>query len=280
VNNIVVERDYAVDLPDVAVDPHQIQQVVLNLIINAEQAMLSQKSNGKICITTRQENGKVVISVHDNGPGIPPDLLAKIFDPFFTTKPIGVGTGLGLSISFGIIQEHGGRIWADSVSGPGAKFTIELPISQVATPATHHVVLAPPRTASPQQPAVLVVDDEESVRDLLQIVLQDMSMHAEMAANGEEAYQLASRRRYDLVISDLKMPGLSGSEFHTKLHATLGARTPRFLFVTGDVLSPETREFLESTHSLCVLKPFDLREVRKSVSESLNRRTNAIGAAD
>ena len=128
VNNIVVERDYAVELPDVAVDPHQIQQVVLNLIINAEQAMLSQKSNGKICITTRQENDKVVISVQDNGPGIPPDLLAKIFDPFFTTKPIGQGMGLGLSISHSIVQAHGGAVDVESTPGEGTRLRVRLPL--------------------------------------------------------------------------------------------------------------------------------------------------------
>lgn len=280
VNNVVVERDYATDLPDVAVDPHQIQQVILNLIINAEQAMLSHQGSGKLTVGTEQQQGKVVISVQDNGPGIPPDLRNKIFDPFFTTKPIGVGTGLGLSISFGIVQEHGGRIWAEDGGGPGAKFLIELPISQVAAATAPHTFVAPTKKAGPQKPTVLVVDDEESVRDLLHIVLEEMAMHVEMASNGEEALALASRRRYNLIVSDLKMPGLSGSEFYEKLHATLGARTPRFMFVTGDVLSTETREFLESSNSLCVLKPFDLRDVRKTVTESLNRGAKAAGAAD
>jgi signal transduction histidine kinase/CheY-like chemotaxis protein len=280
VNNIVVERDYAAELPDVAVDPHQIQQVVLNLIINAEQAMLSQRGGGTLAIATRRDGPNIVISVQDDGPGIPHDMLNKIFDPFFTTKPIGVGTGLGLSISFGIIQQHGGRIWAESAPGSGAKFMIELPMSEMSAAPAPHAVLQAPKPASPEQPTVLVVDDEESVRDLLQIVLQDMSMHVEMASNGHEALNLASRRRFDLIVSDLKMPGLSGSEFYEKLHGSLGARTPRFMFVTGDVLSAETRDFLDSTNSQCVLKPFDLRDVRKTVTESLARRAHTAGAAD
>jgi CheY-like chemotaxis protein len=107
-----------------------------------------------------------------------------------------------------------------------------------------------------------------------------MSMHVEMASNGHEALNLASRRRFDLIVSDLKMPGLSGSEFYEKLHGSLGVRTPRFMFVTGDVLSAETRDFLDSTNSQCVLKPFDLRDVRKTVTESLARRAHTAGAAD
>ena len=277
VNNIVVDRDYATDLPDVAVDPHQIQQVILNLVINAEQAMLSQRGSGALSVGTRQVDANIVVTVQDDGPGIPQDLLNKIFDPFFTTKPVGVGTGLGLSISFGIVQEHGGHIWAESAPGSGARFCIELPVSQVATASTPHTVVQPPKAAAPQQPSVLVVDDEESVRDLLQIVLQDMQMHVEMATNGQEALSLATRRRYDLVVSDLKMPGLSGSEFYEKLHASLGPRTPRFMFVTGDVLSSETNQFLESSNSKCVLKPFDLRDVRKTVTESLARTARAAG---
>ena len=282
VNNIVVDRDYATDLPDVAVDPHQIQQVILNLVINAEQAMLSQRGSGTLSIGSRQQDANIVITVQDDGPGIPQDLLNKIFDPFFTTKPVGVGTGLGLSISFGIVQEHGGRIWAESAPGSGAKFCIELPVSQMATAPTTHAVVQSPKPASPQQPAVLIVDDEESVRDLLQIVLQDMQMHVEMAANGQEAFNLATRRRYDLIISDLKMPGLSGSEFYEKLHTSLGPRTPQFMFVTGDVLSSETSQFLDHSNSKCVLKPFDLRDVRKTVTDSLTRgaRAATAGAAN
>ena len=273
VNNIVVERDYAADLPDVAVDPHQIQQVILNLIINAEQAMLSAAKGGKLTVRTEQQAGKVQITVQDDGPGIPQDMLCKIFDPFFTTKPIGVGTGLGLSISFGIIQEHRGRIWAENDERGGAKFLIEIPTSATQLQPAAHSFVAESKPVAPRQPTVLVVDDEESVRDLLQIVLEGMTMHVEMAAQGEEALTLATRRRYDLIISDLKMPGLSGSELYQKLHAALGARTPKFMFVTGDVLSAETREFLESSHSGCVLKPFDLRDVQKMVTESLERRS-------
>ena len=279
VNNVVVERQFAQDLPRVAADPHQIQQVVLNLIINAEQAMLAHKGSGKLTVETARRNDRVLITIADDGPGIPQNLLAKIFDPFFTTKPIGVGTGLGLSISFGIIQEHLGRIWAESDPATGAKFFIELPMSEIEVASQPSAAPAAKPPAN-NQPNLLIVDDEESVRDLLHIVLQEMSMNVDMATNGEEALAMSTRHTYDLIISDLKMPGLSGAEFYEKLHATRGPATPRFMFVTGDVLSSETREFLESTNSLCVLKPFDLADVRKTVAEALQRRVRAAGAAD
>ncbi len=136
INSIEIVRDYG-PATTVFVDAQQIQQVVLNLLLNAEQAILNAgKAHGKIVFSTRTDNqhGRVIVAVSDNGPGIPPRIAAKIFDPFYSTKPVGEGTGLGLSISHGIITEHGGVIWFENNEGGGSVFTFELPTG-TETPA-------------------------------------------------------------------------------------------------------------------------------------------------
>ncbi len=276
VNNIGVRRALAEDLPLIFADPHQLQQVILNLIINAEQAILSVRRSGTISIATQASGRSVRVTVADDGPGIPPELLEQIFDPFFTTKPIGQGTGLGLSISFGIVQEHGGRIWAQSEPGGGARFLLELPVTEAR--AAQKGQEASATTVSPAARKILIVDDEESVRELLQAVLEDEPVVIETAATGEEALGKATRAWFDLIVTDLKMPGLSGAQFCEKLRATQPAPTPQFLFVTGDVLSAETQQFLQSTRSLCMLKPFDITQARRTILNALND-TQARGNA-
>jgi two-component system NtrC family sensor kinase len=131
VRNIAVRWDLDPLLPEIEADAHRLQQVILNLIFNAEQALLSSEERGLITIRSRTlpHGAGIRFEIADNGPGIRPEHLDRIFDPFFTTKKVGVGTGLGLSISYAIVKEHGGRIWADSGLGEGASFIVELPLA-------------------------------------------------------------------------------------------------------------------------------------------------------
>jgi signal transduction histidine kinase len=129
-NCIVVERHLASDLPEIPLDHFQMQQVFLNIVINAEYFMMQAHKKGTLTITTKRQNGSVIVSLADDGPGIPPENLTRIFDPFFTTKEVGKGTGLGLSICHGIVTEHGGQIYARSQPGKGATIFIELPIDR------------------------------------------------------------------------------------------------------------------------------------------------------
>jgi len=131
-NSIEVERQLDPDLPEIMVDYFQIQQVLLNIIINAEYFMTQAHNKGTLTITTKKQNGSVVISIADDGPGILPENLRRIFDPFFTTKEAGSGTGLGLSICHGIVTEHGGQIYVNSQLGKGATIFVELPINRRA----------------------------------------------------------------------------------------------------------------------------------------------------
>jgi signal transduction histidine kinase len=133
VHNIEVVTAFDPALPQVPADHFQLQQVFLNIVLNAEQALSGRNERGRLVITTRRHESLVRISFADNGPGIKAEVLPRIFNPFFTTKEVGKGTGLGLSISFGIVTGHGGRIWAESPPGQGTVFHIELPVAP--TPA-------------------------------------------------------------------------------------------------------------------------------------------------
>src|SRR5207244_6543987 len=142
VSNIIVIDALAAGLPQVFADGYQIQQVLLNLVINAEQAMLSANGRGTLVVRTWHdaEQESVVLEINDDGPGIPDDLQPKIFDPFFTTKEVGQGTGLGLTVAYAIVQEHGGRVRLESNPGSGASFFVELPVSGArlpVKPSTH-----------------------------------------------------------------------------------------------------------------------------------------------
>jgi two-component system NtrC family sensor kinase len=247
------------------------------LIINAEQAILGAQSGGNLTIETRPGDAGVLLTVSDDGPGIGPDLLKKVFDPFFTTKPVGQGTGLGLSISYGIIEEHGGRIWVESrapeMNGAGATFYIWMPweAEQQAAEAPAGTEIAAGLAAR----RLLIVDDEESVRDLFGAVLEQDSLRIDMAGTGEEGLVRALRDEYDLIITDLKMPGLGGSSFYDRLNEQLLEKTPRFIFMTGDILSEETQRLLDRTRSQCILKPFDIHQARAAIHRCLSEKAEA-----
>src|SRR5262249_728175 len=154
------------ELPLAMVDPHQVQQVVVNIINNARQAMESHQPKGRLNVTTESQGDFVRVIIQDNGPGIPEENLSKIFDPFCTTKEVGQGTGLGLSLCYGIIKEHGGRIVPRSKPGEGATFVIELPITHEAANVVEEKRPPPPDVANPREGAgikVLVIDDEEPI---------------------------------------------------------------------------------------------------------------------
>src|SRR4029079_19324893 len=129
ISNIAILEALAAGLPEVFSDPHQIQQVLLNLIINAEQAMLGAHGRGTLIVRTWHEADRdaVILEVNDDGPGVPDEVQPRVFDPFFTTKDVGKGTGLGLTVAYAIVQEHGGRIVLKSQQGNGASFFLELP---------------------------------------------------------------------------------------------------------------------------------------------------------
>ncbi|HUR44651.1 MAG TPA: ATP-binding protein [Candidatus Saccharimonadales bacterium] len=267
-SNIEVSTDFAPDLPQVMADSHQIQQVFLNLINNARQAIEACRPKGAICITAVLADGTIRVSFKDDGPGISEENLKKIFNPFFTTKEVGKGTGLGLSLSYGLIQEHGGSIEVQSKPGEGATFIVELPVAtqselsaSAAESACHRPVIL-----NGNNKRVLLVDDEEAILDLLRDALGQNGYELEVARDGEAALQNLRRRKYDLTICDWKMPGMNGRQLYEKLHATDPEAASRFLFMTGDVVSESTQEFFRKHKATCLEKPFSMEAFKRAVS--------------
>ncbi len=265
VKNIDLELDLDPRLPLTMSDPDQIQQVFFNIITNAEHAMLNAHEGGKLKVRSRAEKGYVHLSFIDDGVGVPPENLRRVFDPFFTTKEGGQGTGLGLTISYGIVDDHAGRIRVESRPGKGATFVVELPIVQgPELPAPESEVELEPAKISRR---VLVVDDEESILALLRDVLVADGHRVDTARNGEEALTHLAEHGYDLLITDIKMPGMGGQALYQRVKQMDSELAKNTVFITGDTVSAETRNFLQRVQNVCLAKPFKIREVR----ETLNR---------
>ena len=256
VRGIEVTRDYDEQIPETMADAHQLQQVFLNLVTNAEQAMeKSPRESQRLIVRTRRMGAVIRIDVEDTGPGIPPNLLERIFNPFFTTKPTGSGTGLGLSISLGIVREHEGRIWAENAPQGGARFIVEVPIvTHRASGESQAIPLVPPQGDRLQ---ILVVDDEASVRVSLQRYLAGRGHEVETTSSGREALGRLREGRFDAVIVDMRMPDVSGEELYRELQTTDPGHADRIIFTTGQLVDEQVRTFLASTGRPCVPKPFE-----------------------
>ena len=255
VRGIDVQRDYDEQVPETMADAHQLQQVFLNLITNAEQAMeRSERDKQRLTVRTRRAGDMLRIDIEDTGPGIPPNLLERIFNPFFTTKPTGSGTGLGLSISLGIVREHEGRIWAENAA-QGARFVIELPI--IAPRTTGDYPAVPPTIPVTDRLHILVIDDEASVRVALQRYLSSRGHEVETTASGKEALARMREDAFDAVIVDMRMPDLSGEQLFQELKARDESYAERVIFTTGQLVDDSVRSFLASTGRPCVPKPFE-----------------------
>ena len=268
-SNVRVTQELSPDLLPTMVDEHQLIQVVLNLLTNAEQALRVSNRKGQVLVRATSSETMIKISILDDGPGIPPKLLRKVFEPFFTTRGVGEGTGLGLSICYGIVLQHDGNMWAESVPGEGATFHIELPIVGPEVGGD----LQPPGHR-PQQNAgatkhLLVVDDEPHIRDLLVRSLDLEKYTVDLAKEGLEAWRKLEARRYDCILLDLKMPGMSGQELFQHIEASDRELAKRVIFITGDTISPITRNFLSATENLVLSKPLDIELLGRQVGELL-----------
>ncbi|HKV04177.1 MAG TPA: ATP-binding protein [Candidatus Acidoferrales bacterium] len=279
VENIVVNSELAPGLPLTMADPYQLQQVVLNLLINAEHALLEQRGQGHIRIATRRlapgsvprAGERILLEISDDGPGIRQEIASRIFDPFFTTKPPGVGTGLGLSIVYGIVHHHGGEVTLENPPGGGAKFVVEIPV--VAVPADAGEVRSSPsvsRRGAVPSGRILVVEDEPTVAQLVVDALREEGHQAEAVLDSQDGLTRLSRSRFDLVICDLRMPRLDGPAFYDALVRAGSPVRDRILFTTGDTLAPRTLEFLKSKDLPYLEKPFLVEELKLAVSRLLD----------
>jgi two-component system cell cycle sensor histidine kinase/response regulator CckA len=267
--NIRVIEALAAGLPHVFADGHQMQQVLLNLVINAEQAMLSANGHGVLVVRSWHDvdHDSVILEINDDGPGIPEDLQPKIFDPFFTTKEVGKGTGLGLTVAYAIVQEHGGRIRLESAPAAGASFYVELPVSGRSPATSRPRIDIPVNTVAGA--AILVVEDEAALATAVMDALRDADYVAEWAPDGEQALAKVQSKRYDLVICDLRMPKLDGRAFYRSLSTAVPALSKRVVFVTGDVAGTDAEQFLNDTGCRWLAKPFRLGDLLRAVREGL-----------
>jgi PAS domain S-box-containing protein len=232
-HNIDIRANYDGGFLAVLVNRDEIQQVVLNLLLNAEQAIVKWNRPGAIAIATFTDDDHHVVEVLDSGPGISPEMRGRVFEPFFTTKDVGEGTGLGLSISHGIASAHGGVLeLRDSPSG--ARFRLSLPIHESS-----------PRPARPdpvgRRAAIraLVIDDELSIRRLLVRLLERRGFDVVEAASSDAALELGRTTALNLVVCDVRMPGIDGFELYRRLTSARPSLASAFLFITGDTSSSE-----------------------------------------
>jgi two-component system NtrC family sensor kinase len=279
IENIIVETSLARDLPPTMADPFQLQQVLLNLLVNAEQALLESRGSGHVRIRTFCSAAqRVSMEVADDGPGIPPEISSRIFDPFFSTKPSGVGTGLGLSIVYGIVHQHGGEISFENRTGGGARFLVELPIAAVTAiePTKEVVPEAAPRRGS-SKGYILVVEDEPTVAHLIADVLTEEGHDVDAVLDSQEGLARLSRNRYNAIICDLRMPRLDGQAFYESLVRAGSPLRDKILFITGDTLAPRTRDFLDPLNLPHLDKPFLLEELKIAVNRLLEKDAAETG---
>jgi PAS domain S-box-containing protein len=267
---IEVVSDIPDDLPEIMADPGQLGQVFTNLLVNAQQAMSEDAGPRMVRIVARcgRRNKFHRVTVSNNGPGVPKEILSRIFEPFFTTKPAGVGTGIGLSVCYGIVEAHGGTIAANPLEEGGTAFVVTLPVEPLETPAEPP---APAETGGSDGRKVLVVDDEAEIARMLGDILAADGHAIHIAANGRDALPLLQAHQFDLVLSDLIMPDLDGPGLYAEIERKYPELLDRLIFITGDTLSPRAKGFLATAKGPTIEKPFVPDEVRRVVREVLDR---------
>ena len=252
--------------PKIWANASEVQQMLLNLVINAEQALMTVETSRTITIRSTSTEAEVCFEVADNGPGIAPEIRGRVFDPFFTTKPAGVGTGLGLSICYGIVREHGGRITVESEPGRGANFLVALP----RDPRAEVRASAEPRSAPSTPPGpltVLLLDDEVGLRNALLRFLARRGIDAVGVGDGAEALRKLRQRDFDVIVSDVRMPGMSGREFIAHLRRERPELVARLIFSTGDSFAADTAALLQDAGVPTVAKPFDFASLEQLIRD-------------
>ncbi|MEM7221375.1 MAG: PAS domain S-box protein [Pseudomonadota bacterium] len=264
-----VELDYkpAEALPELWADPDQLGQVVMNLVVNAQHALIEVSGRRRLTIRTRTLTARreIEITVADNGPGVPAEIRSRIFDPFYTTKPSGSGTGVGLSVSLAAVRAHNGVLSLQQTPGGGATFVVTLPLGEGA---------AAGGTIQDDTPGVrpcrlLVVDDEPEIAQVLVDILEADGHVTAIAESGRQALRLINESSFDLILSDLRMPDLDGMGLYKELKTMDPGLTERLVFVTGDTLSAGIESFLDAAGCPTIEKPFAPEEVLKTVRDRL-----------
>lgn len=273
-NNIWLHVEQPAEAVYVTADPDQLLQVILNLVINAEQAIKSCRDRGEIRLSCGLEDERAWLSVRDNGAGMTDEVREHIFDPFYTTKPAGEGTGLGLSISHGIINQHGGEISVES-SGSGTLIRIWLPLAPELPLASASAFRGP----DGKQPTraefhALVIDDERDILEMVEQALMKVHCRATLLHGSANIEAALEKGPFDLVICDLKMPDKNGLEVFRLIRAQQPRLAAHFILMTGNFADAD-RHAEELANVLILAKPFTLAQLRESVELLLARPTAA-----
>ena len=257
-DGVDVAEELAENLPPLLVDPDQISQILLNLVMNAGQALQQCGADRTLVVKSRQQGEKVEIDVCDNGPGIEPEIRARIFEPFFTTKPQGTGTGIGLSFSLGIAEAHGGSLRLVPVD-VGTCFRLTLPTAtpdQVAAGKSEEIA------SHASLSSVLIVDDEPELAKTLSRMIEREGVETTIAVGGQEAIRLLETNDYGAVLSDIRMPGVDGPALYEWIETHRPHLIERIAFVTGDTLGPTANSFLARIERPVLEKPFSRAALR------------------
>ncbi len=270
--NVSVQLELDETEPRVWANVSELQQMLLNLLINAEQALETYDGARRITLRTRADHAEVRIECRDSGPGIAPDIRTRIFDPFFTTKPEGVGTGLGLSICYGIVKGHGGRIWVESEPGSGACFIIALPLDLRTLPRPIPGV-TPEVAVNAETLSVLVVDDEPGIRQATARFLNRGGMQVRAVSDGAEALRALRTQAFDVILCDVRMPGMNGRDFLIRLREQAPRLVSTLIFATGDTFDTDTAALLADAGAPSLVKPFDFDALERLVRDIAARAT-------
>ena len=265
-SGIETEIDIAPDLPVISGDKDLLTQVLANLMINAQQALMDRAPPRRIELRAFRAGADIAIRVADNGPGIPDEIMRRVFEPYFTTKPAGVGTGIGLSICRNVVEAHGGKVTLGNRPGGGAQFDITLPIADVAEAAAEAPQVLPPGAGL----AVLIVDDEIDVGRSLAEIVEGLGHRPITVDRSTTALQRIESQRFDVIFADLRMPGLDGVDLRDRIHARDPALARRTIIVTGDTVAGPNRLARALGPEVMVLeKPFTFDEVRSALARAV-----------
>ncbi len=269
-SRVEAHLDVEAGLPPIVLDSNRMQQVFVNLLTNAAQAIASTNRPGTVTLTARRFHEGVAVDVRDDGPGMAPEVAQHVFDAFFSTKRDGDGTGLGLPISQGIVREHGGRITLVTEPGQGATFTVYIPFTEATSPASTRLQQVRPLERTLR---VLIVDDEPHILHYMRATLEAWGHEVEVAADGAEGRQLALKETHDLIICDLRMPRIGGRELFEDVARERPQLARRIFFSTGDTIRGDTLQFLESLERPWLHKPFGLSELRSLLATAARMAT-------
>ena len=261
VDNIEVALELSPTLPNTTVDRVSLMQVFINIINNAHDAMKATRGKGVLSIRTFQRGEHIYIEIEDNGPGIAEP--EKLFTPFYTTKEVGKGTGLGLAVSHGIVKEHGGMI-VGSTSNKGALFTITLPVRTQTITEVKPLIAG--ENLDLKDLRLLIIEDDVNIAESCSELLANKGCHVKTVYNTTDARQALRKESFDVIIMDLKMPGeMTGMQLYEWMASCNPVLQRRVILTTGDVLSPESKEFIEKHSVTVVPKPFHFEDLIKSI---------------